>query len=106
MNAGEKAEFEVMKNEITHIKTDVTEIKGMLKEHVEWEAKKYQELDGKYATKEKVKQLETKFDTWNKTQDLIITSGKEKIWDITIRLLPYLLFGTILALMKYGPGGI
>jgi len=113
MNAKEKGEFEVMKNEISHIKNDLTKVDkkvdlvlDKLEQHTAWEETKYKELDEKYATKEKVKQLEVKFDTWNKNQDTLIKSRGDKVWEITMKLLPYLLFGTILALMKYGPVGI
>jgi uncharacterized protein YqiB (DUF1249 family) len=62
MNIKEKEEFAVMKNEISHIKTDLAELKinnehnfqelkSLLKEHVSWEEVKYKELDGKFASK-------------------------------------------------------
>lgn len=51
MNVKEREEFAVMKNEISHIKSDVEEIKMMLKEHTEWEENKYSLLDEKYAPK-------------------------------------------------------
>jgi len=95
-----------MKNEITHIKSDVTEIKGMLKEHVDREGTILSGIDNKYATKEKVKQLENKFNTWNTSQDLIIKSRADKLWDITKILLPYIAFGTVFAIMAYGPKGL
>jgi hypothetical protein len=44
-------EFAVMKNEINHIKTDITEIKSLLKEHIEWEDRKYSELKNDFASK-------------------------------------------------------
>jgi len=49
MNVKEREEFAVMKNEISHIKYDVEEIKQMLIEHTKWEETKYSELDKKYA---------------------------------------------------------
>jgi len=51
MNVREKEEFAVMKNEISHIKSDVNEIKGMLKNHIEWEDKKYDDLKDDFASK-------------------------------------------------------
>jgi hypothetical protein len=44
-------EFAVMKNEINHIKTDITEIKTLLKEHIQWEDNKYSELKNDFASK-------------------------------------------------------
>jgi len=106
MNKKEGEEFAVMKNEITHIKTDVNEIKSMLKKHVDNEDKILGGIDVKYATKERVKQLETKFDTWNTNQDTIIKSRADKLWDIVKILLPYIAFGTLFAIMAYGPKGV
>ena len=40
-----------MKNEIAHIKTDVEEIKQMLKNHIEWEDKKYARFRQEFASK-------------------------------------------------------
>ena len=62
MNIKEKEEFAVMKNEITHIKIDLAdlkvsnehnfqELKALIKDHVSWEETKYKELDVKYASK-------------------------------------------------------
>jgi hypothetical protein len=62
MNIKEREEFAVMKNEISHIKTDLAglkvdteknfqELKALIKEHVSWEETKYKELDVKYASK-------------------------------------------------------
>lgn len=62
MTPHEREEFAVMKNEISHIKSDVAEmkedtkvsineIKDMLKEHVEWEAGKYDSLQNSFAAK-------------------------------------------------------
>lgn len=52
MNSKEREEFVVMKNEITHIKKDVQEIKEMLKEHTDWEALRYTELKCDFVSKE------------------------------------------------------
>jgi adenine/guanine phosphoribosyltransferase-like PRPP-binding protein len=51
MNLQEREEFAVMKNEITHIKTDVEEIKVLLKDHIRWESKKYDDLKNEFASK-------------------------------------------------------
>ena len=40
-----------MKNEISHIKDDVKDIKDMLAEHVTWETKKYDEIKDDFAAK-------------------------------------------------------
>lgn len=40
-----------MKNEISHIKNDVDEIKTMLKNHIIWEDKKYDDLKQDFASK-------------------------------------------------------
>lgn len=40
-----------MKNEISHIKDDMGEVKVMLKDHITWEETKHQELEIKYANK-------------------------------------------------------
>lgn len=61
MNKKEAEEFAVMKNEITHIKKDVSEIKDMLESHVKWESGKYDSLKEQFADKsveDKVKLLE------------------------------------------------
>lgn len=52
MNSKEREEFVVMKNEITHIKRDVEDIKKMLKDHADWEALKYSELKNDFVSKE------------------------------------------------------
>ena len=52
MNAKEREEFAIMKNEITHIKVDVNDIKSLLKEHIKWEADKYKEFEDKFVAKE------------------------------------------------------
>jgi hypothetical protein len=51
MNVKEKEEFAVMKNEITHIKSDVAEIKHLLEEHIHWESGKYDSLKKDFASK-------------------------------------------------------
>ncbi len=49
LNTGERLVKIETKMEVMH--DSITEIKEMLKEHVDWEAKKYEELDSKYASK-------------------------------------------------------
>ena len=106
MNNKEREEFAVMKNEVTHIKTDVKEIKTMLKIHLEDGVNQVKESDKKYASKQEVKQLEVKFNTWNTNQDIIIKSRGDKAWDIFKKLLPYIGSGIVIAIMTYGPKGI
>lgn len=64
-----------MKNEIAHIKIDVTDIKCLLKEHIRWEADKYEHLDDRYATKKELEELKIETN-WN----------RNKIVDISIKL--------------------
>jgi hypothetical protein len=52
MNEKDREEFVIMKNEITHIKKDVEEIKSLIKDHMDWEALKYNELRNVYVSKE------------------------------------------------------
>ena len=40
-----------MKNEITHIKGDVKEIKNLLEDHIRWESQKYDSLKEEFASK-------------------------------------------------------
>ncbi len=49
-----------MKTKITYIETSITEIKDMLKEHIDYEAKKYETFDNKYVDKESFEQLNDK----------------------------------------------
>lgn len=82
MNAAEKERFTIMENEIKHIKIDVTDIKGMLKEHVDWETEKYEKLDTKYVHKEEFIDFKEQMKEDNQRQDKEINSTKKRVWEV------------------------
>lgn len=94
-----------MKNEITHIKTDVNEIKDMLTTHVEDEKTILQSLDTKYATIEKVNYLESKLVMWNKNQDKTLKSRGDFTKELILKFAPWIAVGTLWAFNTFGPGG-
>lgn len=62
MNQTEREEFAVMKNEISHIKNNISELKcdtksnfeelkAMLEGHIKWESEKYDDLRNDFASK-------------------------------------------------------
>lgn len=89
MNTKEKGEFEVMKNEIKHIKSDVTEIKDTLKAHVDWEKDKYDDLDAKYVHR-------SEWETFQSSQE----KTKNKLWELFISLAPWLAMAIVIGSLK------
>jgi len=53
----ETEKLAVLENEVGHIKSDVQEIKSMLKDHIHWEAKKYEDMEKHFATSKSVDSL-------------------------------------------------
>lgn len=86
MNAKEREEFIVMKNEITHIKVDVNDIKAMLKKHIDWEADKYDNLDEKYLHREEANRRFAQIEEKNNSQDKQYNKITDWIFKIAMTL--------------------
>jgi hypothetical protein len=84
-------EIAVLKNEISHVASDVSDVKEMLKQHVEWEADKYDKLDEKYVHRSEFEHLNNK-----------INNNNNKWWDVIKIILPYALMGLVLLAIKFG----
>ena len=100
MNEKEREEFAIMKNEITHIKTNVQDIKGMLKDHVEWESKKNGELDAKYLHKSEFEVWKDQIEKENAIQDKDIRWNKERLFDLGLKV------ASLLAIVGFGAKAI